>query len=54
METRTEQRLLVAGTWALALVTLYLALDAHWSSEKQLRVLREILWRLFSAGSPRH
>jgi|SRR5271165_7064152 len=37
METRTEQRLLVAGTWALALVTLYLALDAHWSSEKQLQ-----------------
>jgi hypothetical protein len=37
VETRTEQRLLVAFTAALALATFGLVADSHWSSEKQLR-----------------
>ena len=32
-----ERWLLVVGTWALAIATIYLALDTRWSSEKQLR-----------------
>ena len=37
MEIRTEQRLLVAFTAALALATFLLVGETHWSSEKQLR-----------------